>query len=161
MAVQGYSSVQIRLHWAVMILVVLQYLLHKGIVAGFRTKVDTGMVTFTGLTVAHIAGGLLILLLALWRLSLRRSLGVPPPPAGDPAWQTAVAKATHAAIYACLLALPLTGFIAWAGPFPLSGGIHSALRLLLLALVGLHVLGAVFGQFVRRSGVIGRMVKPD
>ena len=103
MAVPGYSKLQIRLHWAVVILVALQYLLKDGMVASFRKKVDTGVVDFTGLTVAHIAGGLLILLLALWRLSLRRSVGAPPPPQTDPAWQKLLSKGTHVAIYTCLL----------------------------------------------------------
>ena len=160
MAVPGYSKLQIRLHWAVVILVALQYLLKDGIVASFRKKVDTGVVDFTGPTVAHIAGGLLILLLALWRLSLRRSVGAPLPPQTDPAWQKLLSKGTHVAIYTCLLALPLTGFIAWAGPVPVFGGIHGLLRLALLGLVLLHILAALYGQFIQRTGILKRMMKP-
>ena len=160
MTAEGYTRVQIRLHWAVVLLVAAQFVLRDGIVASFKTKVATGVVNFTGLTVAHFAIGLLIFLLAVWRILLRRSLGAPLPPEGDPDWQKLLVRLTHAGIYGCLRAMPITGFIAWAGPVPLFGGIHGALRLLLLALVLLHIAGALYGQFVQRTGILRRMMKP-
>lgn len=159
MAVKGYSRAQIVLHWAVVLLVIQQFVLHDGIVASFRTKVETGVSTFTLLTVLHIAGGMAILAFALWRLEMRRSRGVPPPPAEDSAVQKLVAKLVHGGIYLVLILLPLSGTVAWAVPSPTAGGVHGVLRIVLFALVALHIAGAIYGQFVQKTGIIGRMMK--
>jgi cytochrome b561 len=159
MAVTGYSRAQITLHWLVALLVIAQFVLHEGMVDSFRTKIDTGVSNFTPMTVLHIAGGIAILAFALLRLQMRRSRGVPLPPAEDGAVQKLVAKLVHGGIYALLILLPVTGVVAWAGPSGLAGGIHGALRIVLFFLVALHVAGALYGQFVQKTGVIRRMMK--
>lgn len=160
MAVSGYSREQLWLHWLVAVLVIQQFVLHDGMVASFRTKIDSGVSSFTATTVLHIAGGALIFVFAIWRLSLRRTHGVPVPPTEDSALQQGLARLVHMGIYLTLILMPITGFWAWAGPSGLAGGIHGALRIVLFALVALHLLGAIYGQFVQKNRVIGRMMKP-
>ena len=44
-------------------------------------------------------------------------------------------------------------------PSALAGGLHGLLRIVLFFLVAAHFAGAIYGQFVQNSGVIGRMMK--
>ncbi len=87
---------------------------------------------------------------------------------------------THWAFYAVLILLPLLGWIAanaygvtvyLAGVIPLPalvapdkafaeriGGVHGTVALLLLALIALHVAGALYHALVKRDGVMQRML---
>lgn len=161
MAVRGYSRAQIVLHWATVVLVALQYLLHEGIAEAFDEGLDSGRMQLSAPVVGHMAGGALILLLVFWRLALRGERGVPPPPAADPAWQQTFARAVYWGMYGVLLLLPVTGAVAWAQASPAASAAHEALRALLLALILLHVAGALWGQFVQKSGVLARMLRPE
>ena len=84
--------------------------------------------------------------------------GVPPPPQSDGALQARLATAVHVALYLLLILMPVTGVVAWAGPSGGAAALHSALRLVLFGLVVLHFLAALVGQFVQKTGVIGRMM---
>jgi cytochrome b561 len=164
MAVEGYSRGQIALHWAVALLVALQFLFSDGIKRAFELGIEAGGAAAGGLApsgpaIAHMAGGGLVLLLAFLRLMIRQSRGAPAPPATDPPWQRAVTRAVHAALYALLVAIPVAGALAWGGASEAAGQAHGALTKLLFALVVLHVAGALYGHFVQQTGVIGRMVK--
>lgn len=163
----GYSRTQITLHWVVALLVAQQYFLRDGIAAVYDADMATELLVSTPLAIAHIAAGSLVLVFALWRLVLRRRHGVPPPPAGSPTWQRLVARSTHAGIYAVLILLPATGLLAWALAwaqmpqlFGLACDAHVMLQNVLLGLIGLHVAGAVYGQFIRKNGVLDRMLRP-
>jgi cytochrome b561 len=126
----------------------------------------------------HKWAGITILALSLLRLAWR--LGHRPPPAPPmPAWQARAATATHAAMYALFLAVPLAGwsysaaagfpvvlFGLWPLPDPvpkdraladLLRDVHGALAWTLAMLVVLHVAAALKHQFVDRDGLIGRM----
>lgn len=159
MAVTGYSRTRIGLHWLVLLLVIGQFVLHDGMVASYRAKVDTGVSNFTTLTVLHIAGGMLILIFAMCRLMLRQSRGAPPPPQSKSAVQAMVARAGHVGLYLLLILMPVTGVVAWAGPAGPAAGLHSRLRRVVFGLAVLHFPGALVGQFVQRTSVIGRMMK--
>lgn len=161
MSVTGYSQAQIRLHWAVVVLLVLQYALSGGIAAAFEQGVQAGTMRLTPGAIAHMAGGSLILLLAFWRLALRQERGAPPPPEADPAWQKALARGTHVAIYALLILLPVTGGVAWGTASAGAAVVHGALKSVLLLCIALHVAGALYGHFVQKSGVLARMMRPE
>lgn len=164
MAVRGYSKAQIRLHWIVAVLVGLQFLFHDGISDAFEDGIETagaGGLVLTGPATAHVAAGGLILLLAVVRLLLRQGRGAPPPPEGDPGWQKAAAAGTHLALYALLLAIPVTGAVAWGGASEGAADVHEALTTALLVLVAAHILGALYGQFLQRTGILRRMVRPE
>jgi cytochrome b561 len=156
----GYSRLQIRLHWAVVVLVVLQYALHDGVASAFDRGMEAGALTLSAPVVGHFLAGSAIFLLAVWRLLLRQERGVPAPPAADPPWQRTLARGTHGAMYALMLTLPFTGGAAWAMESHAASTAHEAMRALLLAAIVLHVAGAVHGQMVRKTGVIDRMRRP-
>lgn len=158
----GYSSIQIGLHWAVVVLVAFQYVAHNGIEAAWRALERDELPPAEGaaLTNLHIASGMLVLLLALTRIGLRMTRGAPPPPSDEPRLLQLFAEVVHVAIYALLLLLPLSGLIAWFLAVPSAGSIHVLMTNALLVAIVLHVAGALFQHFVRRSDVLMRMLRP-
>ncbi|RDC70946.1 cytochrome B [Rhodovulum sp. 12E13] len=156
----GYSRLQIRLHWAVVALVVLQYALHDGVASAFDRGMEAGALTLSAPAVGHFVAGSAIFLLAAWRLLLRQERGAPAPPAEDPPWQRGLARSTHAAMYALMLGLPVTGGVAWAMASEGASTAHEVMRALLLLAIVLHVAGAIYGQVVQKTGAIDRMRRP-
>ena len=134
------------------------------------------------LFVFHKNAGLLVLVLVLARLAYRWRRPPPPMPGALPRWQARVAQANHVALYALLVLMPVAGYVrVKAGGFPiesldaagipalvprsdsLAGAaktVHYVAGLVLSALVGLHVLAAVYHGAIRRDGVMGRMWPP-
>jgi cytochrome b561 len=131
-----------------------------------------------------------------WYVNLHKSIGVtlgvaivfracwrwlhPPPAMPDwmPRWERIGANATHAALYACMLLMPLTGYIAsnfskwgvkyfnaiqlppWgvddAGVYAFFNGAHVATSYLFVALIVAHVVSAVW-HASRNDGILQRM----
>lgn len=161
--ITGYSSIQIGLHWAVVVLVAFQYVANRGIEAAWEA-VQAGKALppeAAVLTALHIGAGLMVFLLSLTRIGLRLIRGAPPPPADEPRLLQLLAEAVHVAIYALLLLLPLSGLVAWFLEIPSAALIHVLLTNALLAAIILHVTGALFQHFVRRSDVLMRMLRPE
>ncbi len=128
----------------------------------------------------HKSFGLTVLALALARLLVRAARGAPPLEAGLPAWQRRAARASHLALYALIVVVPLLG---WAGTsaccapvmlyftlpltLPISGGmpvgeailrVHQVAAFTLVALVVLHAAAALHHHLVRRDGTLRRML---
>jgi cytochrome b561 len=59
-----------------------------------------------------------------------------------------------------MLALPLTGIAIYYLGVQALGDVHETLRLPLIALVVLHVAGAVYQRFILKTNVLNRMMKP-
>ena len=128
----------------------------------------------------HKSLGLTVLALTLLRLAWHRASPPPPPIPGPPPWQMRAARATHAALYALLIAVPVAGWVGssasgidtvlfgrWTLPpvAPVSEPLeaaafaaHGVLTKLLLAVVLLHVAGAV-ARGLGRDGTLRRMVR--
>jgi len=152
-----YSRAQIALHWIVFLLIALQYLFHDPISEAWEKLAEGGEVAFSPLIAGHVFGGLLILALVVWRIVLRRTRGAPPLPEKEPPALKLIAHATHLGLYALMLLMPITGALAWFGGIGSAAGAHGLLRLLLLALVALHIAGALYQQFVLRTDIMSRM----
>lgn len=161
--VTGYSSLQIGLHWTVVVLVAFQYVAHSGMEAawGALRRNEVPPADTVALTYLHIAAGTLVLLLALTRIGLRFTRGAPPPPADEPRLLQLLSEVVHVAIYGLLLLLPLSGLVAWFLEIPAAGVIHVLLQYALLVAIALHVAGALFQHFIRRTDVLMRMLRPD
>lgn len=157
---KGYTRLQIALHWVAALLIVQQYLF-KGAIAAAWDAASKGMDTaFDPLVLAHVAGGALVMVLALWRLSINARRGMPEM-VGSTAFQRALAKATHLGLYALMIVMPLSGAMAWFGGVGLAAQGHNVLKVLLLALVALHVVGAIYHHFVLKDGLINRMRRAE
>lgn len=114
---------------------------------------------FDPLVFGHVAGGVLILAFVVWRLALRRRRSTSPPPHDEHPALKVAAKLAHWAFYAVLIGLSLTGLLARFGAIAPAAGVHDVLKTDMLALIVLHVLAALFQQFVLKTGVMGRMTR--
>jgi cytochrome b561 len=162
--VTGYSRAQIALHWTVVVLVAFQFLAHDGMEDMWRAFVrgeprpeDDEVV----MAYLHIAAGALVFTLALTRIYLRIVRGAPAPPADEPRVLQFLAEGIHGLIYLLLLFIPASGATAWFLGVEGAGDVHEFLTNVLLAAIALHVAGALFQHFVRRSDVLMRMSKPQ
>jgi cytochrome b561 len=127
----------------------------------------------------HKWAGVTVFLLVVVRLAWRATHPAPPLPATTSRPVAIAAHAAHALLYVLMLALPLSGWLmssakgfqtVWFGVLPLPdllskdaalgerlADLHEALAIALLALVGLHVAGALKHHFVDRDGLLARM----
>lgn len=157
---KGYSGLQIGLHWTVALLVLFQFLASGAIENAWRAYVGNTAPNAdgTGMAYLHIASGLLIFCLALWRLWLRFTIGAPPLPENEPKPLQLLAKATHFLIYALIIGMPISGSIAWFAGVQAAAFAHVIAQNVLLGLVVLHVAGALVQHFLLKSNVLSRMI---
>ncbi|MBO6886136.1 MAG: cytochrome b/b6 domain-containing protein [Marivita sp.] len=157
---EGYSVTQIALHWAVAVLVAAQYIF-KDAISGAWEAIRAGEdYAFDPLILAHVVVGGLILAFVAWRLVLRLRRGAPLPPENEPAPLKALSHVAHWAFYAVLAAMSVTGLIAWFGDVTPAAQAHNVLKVVLLALVALHVLAVPFHRIVLKNNVMQRMIRP-
>ena len=164
------------LHWIVAVMIVSQ------IITGWLAENETNRETSLMLIRNHFQFGVilsgLILMRLLWRLANRP----PSAPEDEPHWRRVAAHGVHGLIYALLLILPISGYVVWVhmkeamdvfGLFtaptlfvpPIederlwSGAwyVHYFAGWALIGLVLIHVLAALWHQFVLRDGLIRRM----
>jgi cytochrome b561 len=157
---RGYSSTQIALHWAVVVLVAAQYLLNGAISQAWdRFRAGEAFV-FDPLVPAHVAGGMLIFAMVIWRVVLRVRHGAPLPPENEPGALKLVAGGVHWAFYAVMAAMAVSGSLAWFGAVAPAAQAHNVLKVALLALIALHVLAVPFHRLVLKNDVMQRMMRP-
>ncbi len=158
---KGYSTAQILLHWVVALLILSQFLLGDYISGAFREVMRGTVPPFDWLVWSHIAGGIAVLLLAVWRLALRGPRGAPPPPEDIHPGTRIAAVVSHWALYALLVLLPVSGLVAWFGQVGQAGEVHEAMTTVLLVLVAMHVAAALWHQFWLKDRLLLRMMRPE
>jgi cytochrome b561 len=170
----GYTWTAKGLHWVIFALLIVQFIVAWTMPhIGRNTQPDT-------LINLHLSVGVLILAAVIVRLGWRLTQGEPEPAAGLTPRERLVSHAVHWLLYLLLLVLPILGWInaSWRG-FPVimfgfelpklvgtrapgfgwTGDVHGLLtNYAMLALVGLHVAAALYHYFVRRDGVLQRML---
>ena len=172
-APRSYDGVYKTLHWVIVALVAVQYFTKLAAPTTFGMTED-------GLNAWHVAVGPTILLLMLVRFAWRLTHRPPPPPHDLAPALRLLARATHWAFYALLIAIPILGWIAASGygvrpwlfgliPLPALadqnkslgesvGAVHGTLAWALLAVIALHVCGAMYHALAKQDGVFQRMV---
>jgi cytochrome b561 len=153
-----YTLQQRRLHGIVAALVVAQ--LTVGVWIGITPNLPENDLLLDQLYPLHVLTGALIFVLMLMRLTLRRRLGVPPPPAGTPDDAALLAHLNHQGFYVLLLALPVFGLltlITSGRTSTLFGGIHGGLAVTLVVAVCAHIGGVIYHNNVRRDDLLQRM----
>jgi cytochrome b561 len=169
-----YSAVAMTLHWLIAIAVAANFIIPE-------TLEGLPHEEFMDAMWPHKALGLIIFVLVLLRLIWRVARTPPPLPSSLKPWERVLAKTVHAAFYVILLAMPVVGYVANSydgsdvnlfGLFtiprlPVAADdefahklfhLHGAVGTLLLALIALHVLGALKHQFIDRNGELYRML---
>lgn len=154
-----YSRTQIALHWIIAVLVIAQFAVNAAVRVAFGDRLGGGGPPPDAGALFHIVSGLAILGLTVLRLAIRLARGAPAPDADIPPLVAAVAKVAHAALYGFLLAMPLTGAIAWFTASAAFGTLHEIGRLLLVPLIAGHAFGALAEHFVLRNDTLRRMLR--
>ena len=104
--------------------------------------------------------GVAVLVFVAWRLVLRVTRGVPHAPAGTKRLLKLAGDAGHIALYALMIAMPVTGLLTFYGGIEDLGEVHGeVLKSLLWALIALHVAAAFFHHFFLKDGLLNRMRK--
>jgi len=169
---ERYGTVAQVLHWTIFVLVALQFA-SAWVVDAFPRASDERAMVIT----LHESLGLAALTLVAIRLFWRV---VNPTPAGDGLpWQRRVARATHAALYVLMVAVPVAGYVtalarghdlAWFGialPQLLGAdralsrtamSVHEFLGWTLLAFIGVHAAAALWHHVVARDATLRRML---
>ncbi|MGH8217795.1 MAG: cytochrome b [Steroidobacteraceae bacterium] len=169
----SYTRVAVALHWLIAALLLAQIAFGWFLTTIARgtpmRSIDVNFHKSTGITI-----GALILLRILWRL-----LHTPPPlPTSMPAWQRTAARANHVALYALMLTMPLSGYIAsnfskygikfynavklapWGiddhRVYALFNSIHVIAAYVFVAIIAVHVLAAA-QHAIRGDRVLSRM----
>lgn len=157
----GYNPISKLLHWFLAVLLVGQLIL--------------GWWGFMSLHKSFgIIIGTLVLLRILWRLAHTPA----PLPASVPLWQSKASRFVHFLLYACMVVMPVTGFLgASLGQYGISffgftlprffGENHSLSKQLfdvhiffvwvLVGLIGLHVLAGLKHLIINKDRVFQRM----
>jgi cytochrome b561 len=171
---ERWGSVSIGLHWLTFLLIV-----GLGTVGLIMTDLPTSPFKIQIYTL-HKSFGLTVFALSLLRVLWRLVTSVPKPEPGSPRWQNSLATVTHGALYALLLAIPLSGWLfnsaagfplKWFGLFALpklSGfnpglkafarDMHETLFYVLAALVLIHAAAALYHHYRLRDRVLARML---
>jgi len=174
-AAGDYDATAKWLHWLVFVLVLVQFIVSIAMPPMRRGTVPGPLINL------HFSLGVLIFVVVAlrWLRRLRRPVALSMPDSA--AWERLTAGATHALLYALLLAGPLLGWAAAsARDFPVTffklfalpylvpagtragftaGDVHSFLMWTLLALVGLHSAAALYHHYFRHDGVLRRMLR--
>jgi cytochrome b561 len=170
--VRSYNGGAKFLHWSIAILIILQLGIGAIMPPIHKDTRPEGEIAW------HIAIGVLIVLLVaarvVWRLVR--------PPTGtesDHGWTRRLASATQLGLYLLMVVVPVLGWANagsrdWAvaiGPLQLPrimpagselglalGDIHGVLAVVLAVVIGLHVLAALYHQFVRGDDTLLRIM---
>jgi len=157
MAVKGYSRLQIGLHWIAAALIVVNLVFEDWIKAGWRAIENGGAPVYDAGALAHIGVGVAVLLLGLWRLSLRVTRGVPDLPAGMTGPERLAAHLGHGLLYALMIGVPSIGLLAWFGASEDLAELHELGKPAFVVLILAHVGAALWHQFVKKDGLLQRM----
>lgn len=169
-----YGAVAQLLHWTVVVLVILQFLL------GFTASGMPISIQRLVLLATHKSIGMTILAIAILRLAWRWFSPAPTLPSHMPSLHRWAAHVSHVLLYTLLITLPIVGWITssashltvtWFGffAFPnlvgadahlakLAKATHAAMAWLLLAVACLHALAALWHHFVQKDDVLLRML---
>jgi cytochrome b561 len=181
--IANWSTLDRIFHWVMAILVITMIVVGVYI-HGLDPNNPAEAPTKSQLGALHKATGMLILALVTARLGWRLATGRPALPATVAAWQRIAAYISHASLYLLMFAMPVSGYVMSSyaqrpvnfyglfeiPPLPVEKniemakalfGVHETLAMILLAVILVHVAGALKHHFIDRDGVLVRMLRRE
>src|SRR5690606_14500644 len=173
-ASERYAAASIALHWLMLLLMVAVYAAIE-----LREFFPRGSSPREALKMWHFMLGLSVLGLVWLRIAARIVWAAPDSRADGPVWQQLAARATHAALYALMIGMPIAGWLILSAegeaiPFyglelpalvgkdeALAGrveGLHELGGTIGYWLIGLHALASLYHHYVLRDRVLSRMI---
>jgi cytochrome b561 len=162
-----YGTVAASIHWLSALAVIL--MLVSGLVMGNEDDLVPAILPFH-LALGFVVG-LLTLFRILWWLAFDR---FPQPVAGISPLQHRLSQVVHLGLYLAILVMVSSGvatIVLSGGPGAIFGGgempdfddvppydVHELVSRLLIGLALAHIGAALFHQFIKRDGLIGRMM---
>lgn len=174
---ERYDGVSIFLHWSIGIGIIL-----VGLTEMLRGEIFArGSIAREALKAIHEPAGLVIFALILVRIAWRIAHPAPRMPPDMRVWEVSAARLMHLALYALIILVPVLGLATTAargrpidfGMFqlavPFAGTmtrntaralkeLHEITGQLLLALAFVHAAAGIWHHYVRRDGVLTRML---
>jgi len=173
MPLQRYDRFAILLHWLVGMAVFAQFALGWWMIELPKGGDGARAWWFN----VHKSVGITLAAFVVLRLLWRATHAAPPLPGALARWQRMAASASHIGLYACMLVLPLSGYLGssfsgypikyfgaalphWGWDWPAAKALMSAIHLtaawVLCALIGVHLAGALW-HLARRDRLFFRM----
>jgi len=166
------------IHWVTAVAILAAYLLAD---AGENGEEDGVNASGVQAMQWHYTAGLAVLLLVVLRLLIRINAKTPPIVPAPGAFTTMTARLVHLALYAFLIVEPLLGWLQlsyggeqihlpWLGwhlpalvhpddqAKELAGELHELIGNIFYAVIGLHVVAALWHHFIRRDNTLKRML---
>ena len=133
----------------------------------------------SGVVNLHKSCGITLAVLIAARLCWRLSHAPPPWPAAMAQGERRAAQWVHRALYACMVVMPLSGYVAsnfnrfgitffgfawppwgpaWPEAYALFNGVHIVTAYVLCVLIGGHILAALKHAWIDRDGLFSRML---
>jgi cytochrome b561 len=153
----GYSGVQIGLHWLIAGLILYNYLVPNGIGRAFNAVMKGEAIPDGSNALIHTYVGGAVFTLVVIRLIVRLWRGVPGPAGQGMIYR--LGAAGHMALYALMIAVPALGAISWYGMVETTAEVHEIAAQALLAVALIHALAALFHQYVLKDRLLLRMMK--
>ena len=169
-----YTGIAKLFHWLILALLVVQFAIAWTMPDIGRDSVPTGLIGW------HLSVGAAILALMIVRFAWRLTHPAPPAPADLAPALATLSRVTHYLLYAVLIVLPILGWAnasarGWAVklfdvvPLPALmakgsalghslGDVHATLATVLLAIVALHVAGALYHAVILKDRTVQRML---
>ena len=169
----GYGSLAILLHWLMLVLIVAGYA-----AMDLKSLSQKGSALREAMANWHYLHGLLVFGVVWLRLLVQWSGRAPEVEPAPPAWQVALAKAVHRALYVFMAAMPLLGWLALSaqgdaahilglqlpaltgkneGVAKLFKDVHENLATVGYFLIGLHAAAALYHHYVKRDNTLRLM----
>lgn len=153
----GYSGLQIGLHWAIALLIGVNYLVSEGMEQSFDGMMEGNAVT--GWTpMIHVYVGVAVLALVVIRILVRFASGAPAPVQGGTLLDK-LGEVSHWVLYALMLVVPALGAVSWYLKIDQTAGLHVIVMNVMMILIGLHAVAALFHQFILKDHLLLRMMK--
>lgn len=171
---RSYPAASILLHWAMLILIGAVYAAIE-----LREFFPKGSDIREGFKAWHFMLGLTVLTLVVVRIVVRLMNTAPPITPAPPAWQRLASRATHFALYALMIGMPIAGWTvlsAKGAPIPFFGlvlpplvpvdkafgswlqDIHATAGTVGYWLIGLHAAAALAHHYFWKDDTLRRML---